>query len=48
MIRRLLYELRFLRWLWGYPSMYDLISRGVDHDSRHIVYDRYDERAPKL
>lgn len=48
MIRRLLHELRFIRWLWRYPSMGGLVDRGVDRDSRRIIYDRYDEKAPKL
>ncbi len=48
MIRRLLYELGFWRWMLGYPNMYNLIQRGVDRDSRRLIYDRYEERAPKL
>ncbi len=46
-IRRLLYELRFIRWMWRYPNMGGLVARGVNHDSRRIIYDRYDEKAPK-
>ncbi len=47
MIRHLLYELRFWRWMLGYQNMHNLIQSGVYRDSRRLIYDRYEERAPK-
>lgn len=51
MIRYLLaclwWEIRWWIWMWRDPNIWDLISIGVDKQSRRLIYRRSDATAPQ-
>lgn len=41
--------LRWLKWLlWDHPSVARLVLDAVDKESRRIIYDRHNQKEPKL
>ncbi len=47
MTRWITYYFRWLRWAFTYPDIVKLNEDGLDHDSRHIIYDRHDALEPQ-